>query len=184
MAGLEECEGKLLLTLYRLKRMKEENPRIRKELEVLEKNVEDELLQLCWAMEQDEVVDCSDKEEEVVMIEDVADVTTMEDELEIDQVGPGSRSLQTWMDGDTHMEEPHDDDVSIIDTCVSLEHLVDGPYAGKGKISLSMLGRILPWMTMMRPCMEKQGLLTVAGLVGVVCDLMMKGTKAFDKGGT
>ena len=45
MAGLEECEGKLLLTLYRLKRLKEENPRIRDELEVLEKNVEDELLQ-------------------------------------------------------------------------------------------------------------------------------------------
>ncbi len=46
MAGLEECEGKLLLTLYRVKRMKEENPRIREKLAVLEKNVEDELLQL------------------------------------------------------------------------------------------------------------------------------------------
>ena len=84
------------------------------------------------------------------------------------------------------MEEPHDDDddVSTIDTCVSLEHLVDGPCAGKGKVSLPMLGSILPWMTMMRPCMEKQGLLTVAGLVGVVCDLMVEGTKARDKGGT
>lgn len=132
-------------------------------------------------MEQDEVANCADKEEEAVMIEDVAELTTMEDELEIEQVGPGSCSLQTWMDGDTHMEEHHG--VSI-DACVSLEHLVDGPYAGKGKISLLMLGSILPWMTMMRPCMEKQGLLTVAGLVGVVCDLMIEGTKARDKGGT
>ena len=83
------------------------------------------------------------------------------------------------------MEEPHDDDDEVsIDTCVSLEHLVDGPYAGKGKISLSMLGRILPWMSMMRPCMEKKGLLTIAGLVGVVCDLMVEGTKARDKRGT
>ena len=82
------------------------------------------------------------------------------------------------------MEEPHDDDVSTIDTCVSFENLVNEPYAGKGKISLQILGRILPWMTMMRPCMEKQGLLTVAGLVGVVCDLMEEGTKARDKGGT
>ena len=82
------------------------------------------------------------------------------------------------------MEEPHDDDVSIIDTCVSLEHLVDEPYAGKGKINLPMLRRILPWMTMMRPCMEKQGLLTITGLVGVFCDLMVEGTKARDKGGT
>ena len=51
MEGLEECKGKLLLTLYRLKRTKEENPQIQKELEVLERNVEDELLQLGWAME-------------------------------------------------------------------------------------------------------------------------------------
>ena len=90
MAGLEECEGKLLLTLYRLKRMKEENPRIRKELEVLERNVENELLQLGWTMEQDEVADCVDKEEEAVMIEDVAHVKTTKDELAVDQVGPGS----------------------------------------------------------------------------------------------
>jgi len=89
MAGLEECEGKLLLTLYRLKRMKEENPRIHEKLPVLEKNVEDELLQLGWVMEQDEVADCATKEEEVVIVEDVADMIMMEDELEIDQVGPG-----------------------------------------------------------------------------------------------
>jgi len=44
-------------------------------------------------MEQDEVENCANKEEEVVMIEDVVDVTTVEDELEIDQVGPGSCSL-------------------------------------------------------------------------------------------
>ena len=37
---------------------------------------------------------------------------------------------------------------------------------------------------MMRPCMEKQGLLIVAELVGVVCDLMVEGTKAHDNGGT
>jgi len=87
------------------------------------------------------------------------------------------------MDEDTHKEEPHDDDVIIFDTCVSFEHLVDGPYARKGKVSLSMLGTILPWMSMMTPRMEKQGLLTIAGLVGVVCDLMIEGTKARDKGG-
>ena len=110
--------------------MKEENPRIREKLAVLEKNVEGKLLQLGWTMEQDEVADCTDKEEEAVIVEDVADMIMMEDELEIDQVGPGSYSLQTWMNEDTHMEEPHDDEVSI-DTCVSLEHWVDGPYAGK-----------------------------------------------------
>ena len=149
----------------------------------MEKNVEDELFQLGWTMEHDEVADCADKEEEAMMIEDVAYVTTIEDELEIDQFGPRSYSLQTWMDEDTHMEEPHDD-VSTIDTCVSFEHLVDGPYVGKGKASLPMLGSILPWMSTMRPCMEKQGLLTVVGLVGFVCDLMVEGTKARDKGGT
>ena len=37
---------------------------------------------------------------------------------------------------------------------------------------------------MMRPCMEKQGLLIVVGLVGVGCDLMVEGAKARDKGGT
>ena len=126
MVGLEECEGKLLLTLYRLKWMKEENPRIRDKLEVLEKNVEDELLQLGWTMEQDEVADCANKEEEAVVDEDVADMITMEDELEADQVEPGSCSLSTWMDEVTHMEEPHDDEVSN-DTCVSFGHLGDGP---------------------------------------------------------
>ena len=81
------------------------------------------------------------------------------------------------------MAEPRDDKVSI-DTCVSLEHLVDKLYVGKSKASLPMQGRTLPWMFMMRPCMEKQGLLIVAGLVGVVCDLVGEGTKARDKGGT
>ena len=183
MASLGEGEGKLLLTLYRLKQLKEENPRIRDKLEVLERNVEDGLLQLGWTMEQGEDADCANKEEEAVMIEDVADMTMMEDELEDDQVGPRSCSLWTWMDEDTHMEEPHDDEVSI-DTCVSFGHLVYGPYAGKGKASFPMLGRILPWMTRMRPCMEKQGSLIVAGLVVVVCDLMIEGEKALDKGGT
>ena len=72
MVGLEECKGKLLLTLYMLKQLKEESCRIWKELEVLEKNVEYELLQLGWTMEQDEVLDCANKEEEAVMIQDVA----------------------------------------------------------------------------------------------------------------
>ena len=117
--------------------------------------MEDKLLQLGWTMEQDEVADCDNKEEEAVMIEDVADVTMMEDELEIVQVGPGSCSLQTLVDEDTHMGEPHDE-VSIIDTYVSVEHLVDEPYAGKSKISLLMQERILPWMSMMKSCMEKQ----------------------------
>ena len=138
MASLEECEGKLLLTLYRLKRLKEENPRIRKELEVLNKNVEDELLQLGGTMEQGEVADCAIKEEEAMMFEDVANMTTMEDELEVDQVGPRSYNLWTWM----NEEEPHDDDD------------------------------------------EGQGLLMVAGLVRVVCDLMVEGAKDLDKGGT
>jgi len=48
MAGLEEFQKRLLLTLYRLKQMKEENPWILVELEVLLKNVEDELLRLGW----------------------------------------------------------------------------------------------------------------------------------------
>ena len=136
-------------------------------------------------MEQGEVVNYANKEEEVVIVEDVANMIMMEDELEIDQVGPGSCSLQACMDEGTLMEEPHDDDdVSTIDTCVTFEHLVDGPYAGKGKASLPMLGSILPWMFMMRPCMEKQGLLFVAGLVRVVCDLMVEGTKAREKSGT
>ena len=81
------------------------------------------------------------------------------------------------------MEEPHDD-VSTIDTCVSVENLVDEQYAGKRKVSLSMYERILPWMFTMEPCMEKQGSLTVARLVGVVCDLMIEGAKAREKGGT
>lgn len=96
-------------------------------------------------MEKDEVANCAIEEEEAVMIEDVADMTMMEDELEITQVGPGSCYLQTWMNEDTPMEEPHDDDdVSTIDTCVYLEHLVDGPYAGKGKSSFPMQGSLLP----------------------------------------
>jgi len=70
------------------------------------------------------------------------------------------------------LEESHDK-VSIIDTCVLVEHLVDELHAGKGKISLLKQGRILPWTSTMRPCMEKQGTLIVAGLVGVVCDLMV-----------
>ena len=135
MAGLEECEGKLLLTLYRLKQMKEENPWIRDKLEVLEKNIEDELLRLGWAMEQDVVADCDD-EEEVVMFEDVADMTMMEEELEIDQVGRGSCSLQTLVDEDTQMEETHGEVSIPIATCVSLELLEDGPYARKGKVIL------------------------------------------------
>jgi len=179
MESLGEGGRKLLLTLDRLKRLKEEKPRIRKKLEVLEKNVEEELLQISWAMKQDEVANCANKEEEVVINEDVADMTTMEDELEVDQVKPGSCSLSTWL----NEEEPHDDEVSI-DTCVSFGHLGDGPYAGKGKASLPSQGRILPWMSMMRPCMEKQGLSIVAELVGVTCDLMMKGARTRDKGGT
>jgi len=183
MASLGEGERKLLLTVDRLKRLKEERPRIREELEALERNVEEELLQLSWAMKQDEVACCANKEEEAMVDEDVADLTMMEAKLEVDQVEPGSCSLSAWMDEDTHMEEPHDDEVSI-DTCVSFGHLGDGPCAEKGKASLPRLGDILPWMTMMEPCMEKQGLSTIAGLVGVTCDLMMKGARTRDKGGT
>jgi len=92
MASLGEGGRKLLHTLHRLRVLKEGKPRIRKELEALEKNVIKELLRLGWTMEQDEVADCANKEEEA--IEDVADVTTMEGELKIDQVGPGSCSTE------------------------------------------------------------------------------------------
>lgn len=37
MADLEGCEGKLFLTLYKLKRLKKENPRFREDLAVFEK---------------------------------------------------------------------------------------------------------------------------------------------------
>ena len=37
---------------------------------------------------------------------------------------------------------------------------------------------------MMRPCVEKQGTLIVAGLVGEICDLMVRGENAHEKGGT
>jgi len=179
MASLGEGERKLSLTLDRLKRLKEERPRIREELEALEKNVEDKLLQLGWTMEQGEVADCANRKEEAVMIEDVANMTMMEVGLEDDQVEPGSCSLSTWM----NEEEPHDDKISI-DTCVSFGHLGDGTCAGKGKVSLPRQEDILPWMTMMEPCMKKQGLSTVAGLVEVTCDLVMEGARARDKGGT
>ena len=183
MASLEARRRKILFTLDRLKRLKQERPRIREELEALEKDVEEEILQLGWTMEQGEVADCAIKEEEAVMIEDVVDMSTTEDELEADQVEPGSCSLLTCMDEVTHMEEPHDDEVSD-DTCISFEHLGDAPCAGKGKTSFPILGRISPWMARMEPCMEKQGLSIVAGLVGVAYDLVMKGARTRDKGGT
>jgi len=157
MASLGEGERKLLLTLDRLKRLKEERPRIREELEALEGNVEEELLQLSWAMKKDEVAYCANKEEEAVVDEDVADMIMMEDELEADRVEPGSCSLSAWVSEDTHMKEPHVDEISM-DICVLFEHLGDGPHSGKGKTSLPRQGSILPWMTMMEPCMKKQGL--------------------------
>ena len=43
--------------------MKEENLPIQDELEVLERNVEDELLRLGWVMEQDVAAGCNDEEE-------------------------------------------------------------------------------------------------------------------------
>lgn len=81
--------------------MTEENPRIRGEIEVLEMNVEYEL-RLGWEMKQGVVADYDDKEEESVMFDDVADMTTMEDELKIIQVGPGSDSLLTLVDDDSY----------------------------------------------------------------------------------
>ena len=95
-----------------------------------------------------------------MIVEDVANMAMMEDELEADQVEPGSCSLWTWRNEDTHMEEPLDDEVSI-DTCVSMRLLEDEPYAGKSKISILMQGRILPWMSMKRLCMERQKSLIV-----------------------
>jgi len=80
-------------------------------------------------------------------------------------------------------EEPHDDEVSN-DTCVSFGHLGDGPCARKGKVSLPRQGSILPWVSMMRPCMKKQGLSAIGELVGVACNLVMEGARARDKGGT
>jgi len=140
---------------------------------------EEKPLQLGWTMEQVEVADCANKEEEVMVIEDVVDMAMMEDELEVDQVDPGSCSLSTWM----NEEEPHDDEVSI-DTCVSFGHLGDEPCAGKGKASFPRQGSILPWMTTMEPCMKKQALSVVRELVGVACNLVMEGARARDKGGT
>lgn len=120
--------------------------------------------------------------------EDVVGMATMEEGLEvplISQVGPGLCILQTLMDEGTHMEEPRDEVSIHITTCVSLELLEDGPYAGMGKGSLPMRWKTLPWMTTMRPCvLEKQGTLIVAELVGVSCDLMEKGENSHDKGGT
>lgn len=135
MASLGEGERKLLLTLDRLKRLKKERAKIREEIEALERNVDEELLQLSWAMKQDEVAYCAIKEEEAMIDEDVAGMTTMKDELEADQVKPGLCSLSTSL----NEEEPHDD-----------EH------------GLSVIGK----------------------LFGVTCDLVMKGARTWDKGGT
>lgn len=77
-------------------------------------------------MEQVAAIDCDDEEEEVVLFEDVSSMTMMEDELEIIQFGPGLYSLQTLVDEETHMEEPHDE-VNTTYTCVSSKLLVDGP---------------------------------------------------------
>jgi len=118
--------------------MNEENPRVRDELEVLEINVENERLRLGWAMDQDVATDCDNDEEEVMMYEDVADMTTMEEELEFSQVGQRSYIMLTLVDEDTHMEEPHGEVSIPITTCVSFELLEDGPYAGKAKDNLSM----------------------------------------------
>lgn len=81
------------------------------------------------------------------------------------------------------MEEPHYE-VSNTFTFVSLELLESGPYAVKGKNSLSMQLKILSWMSMMIPCVENQRPLTVGELVGGICDLMARGENAHDKGRT
>lgn len=73
--------------------MKEENPHICEEIDILERNFEDELLRLGWEMEQEVVIDCDNEQEEVMMYEDIADMKMMEEELDalpIAQVGPGS----------------------------------------------------------------------------------------------
>jgi len=89
-------------------------------------------------MEWDIAPDYNDEEVEVVMYEDVADMTPMDDEHEIAQVGPRSCSLKILMDDETHMEEPHDEVSIPTFTCVSLKILEDGPYVVKGKFSSSM----------------------------------------------
>ena len=155
-----------------------EHPRIHEEIAALGKDVK-ELLQLGWTMKQEAIADCTAEEEEVLMTKDVANTTVTEDRLELDQVKRGTCSLHTHINEGTLMERPHDDG-----TCVSLGHLVDGPGTGRGKISLPMLWRIVPWRCTMKPCMEKQGLTVVAELVGVTCDLMVKVARARDKGGT
>lgn len=80
------------------------------------------------------------------------------------------------------MEEPHDE-VSITDTCISFELLVDGSYLGKGKVSLPMQWKILPWISTMRPCIKRQWPLTAAKLVEVVYEFIVEGVNAHDKGG-
>ena len=48
--------------LYKLRRMKEEHPRIRVQLEVLEENVEVEILRLGWEMDEDRAAGCDEEE--------------------------------------------------------------------------------------------------------------------------
>ena len=72
--------------------------------------------------------------------EDVAGVSTIEDELgeiTLDQVRLGSCTFQTLTIGGAHMKIPHEA-IRMGITCVSLEILEDGPYAGMGKGSFLM----------------------------------------------
>ena len=119
-------------------------------------------------MEQDEVVDCDEEEEaEICEEKDVESVSTMKEKLGVmtlNQVGPGSCTLQALMMGGTHLEGPHED-VSINMNCVSLELLEDGPYVGmeKGRTYFTIRWTVFPWKIMMRPCtLEKQGALFFA----------------------
>lgn len=59
-----------------------------------------------------------------------------------------------------------------------------GPYARKAKDNLSMHWTTLPWMSTMRPSVEKQGTLIIVELVGAFCNLVAEGAKGRDKGGT
>ena len=84
---------------------------------------------------------------------------------------------------DTHLRSLHGDM-----TCVSFEHLGDGPYGGtrNDMTSFPTTWRTLPWITnMMRPCaLMEQGTSDVTNLDGEICDLTLDGSNALDKGGT
>jgi hypothetical protein len=148
LASLGEGGRKLLSTLHRLRRMKEEKLRIREGLTALEKNVEKELLELCRGMEQDrimrrmidETADGNDEEEEVPRTEDITDRDVTEGRLELNQAEQRPDCGHTSMVEGALAKRPRDNIANG-----SNEHLVEGPRTGKDKIRLPVPEGTLPW---------------------------------------